>query len=65
MRELTTGESIVNKIQFYLGVLLLCCFGWSSVSAQIPKRPPSPGDSVQSIKISSDNKVTFSIYAPW
>jgi enterochelin esterase family protein len=33
-------------------------------SAQPPRRQPTPNDNLKSIEISSDNKVTFRIYAP-
>jgi enterochelin esterase-like enzyme len=54
----------VKKTQGCLILVLLLSLAGSSTTAQIPNRPPTPGDSLQSVKISADNKVTFSIYAP-
>ncbi len=54
----------MKKTRGCMVLVLLLSLAWSATTAQIPNRPPTPGDSVQSVKISADNKVTFSIYAP-
>lgn len=43
---------------------LLLFFSSIAAFAQFPQRQPTPNDTLQSIKILSDGKVTFSIYAP-
>jgi enterochelin esterase-like enzyme len=54
----------MKKTQLSAAFLLLSCIGWSYSPAQIPNRPPSISDTLQTVKVSSDNRVTFSIYAP-
>src|SRR5271157_2574020 len=54
----------MKKIALRAALLFLSCVGGTGALAQVPNRPPSVGDSVQSVKVSADNRVTFSIYAP-
>jgi enterochelin esterase-like enzyme len=54
----------VKKIRISCAIAVLACLTSALANAQMPTRPPSISDSVQSIKVSSDNRVTFSIYAP-
>ncbi len=57
----------MNKISKYLygaaivGVLVSC---YDSANAQFPGFKPTPGDTLKSIRISADHKITFSMYAP-
>lgn len=54
----------MKQPQFVALILLLNCFWLPPAAAQLPNRQPSVADTVQSIKIGADNRVTFSIYAP-
>jgi len=46
-------------------VFLIVAFSIAtSVFAQLPGYKPTPGDTLKSVRISADKKVTFSIYAP-
>ena len=47
----------------FLGLLWVGVFGCGSCLAQLPPRTPSVNDTVQSVKVGADNRVTFSIYA--
>ena len=51
-----------SKIKF--SFLLVSCFVWASVMAQFPTHTPTINDTLQSVRVSSTNRVTFSIYAP-
>lgn len=53
----------MKTLQMFGSLLLLSLFGWNCV-AQIPNRPPSISDTLQTVKVGTDNRVTFSIYAP-
>jgi Carbohydrate-binding module 48 (Isoamylase N-terminal domain) len=53
----------MRKTQVGLGLLLLCVVN-VYCGAQIPNRPPSISDTLQTVKVASDNRVTFSVYAP-
>jgi len=43
--------------------IVLVCFVWAAF-AQMPGYKPTPGDTLKSIRILADKKVTLSIYAP-
>lgn len=55
-----------NVFRFFRPFILLFVlfFIFTSLQAQNFRRNPTPNDTLQSIKIHSDNKVTFQIYAP-
>jgi len=54
-------ELIIRK-RLYLATI--CLLFTSVCVAQFPGFKPTPGDTLKSIRISADNKVKFSIYAP-
>jgi enterochelin esterase-like enzyme len=54
----------MNKLYLGLGLFLLGAFACPRDSAQLPARSPSISDTVTSVKISPDHRVTFSFYAP-
>jgi enterochelin esterase-like enzyme len=54
----------MKTFAFSLVILLATAVAWTGASSQIPNRPPTIADSVVSVKISDDNRVTFSIFAP-
>jgi len=54
---------MIKRIKKLAFVGLLACFSMAG-SAQFPGYKPTPGDTLKSIRISADKKVTFCIYAP-
>jgi enterochelin esterase family protein len=50
----------VLRLGLALGLLLLA----SAATAQFPQRKPTPNDTLKSVEVLADNKVTFRIYAP-
>lgn len=57
------GE-IVNKIRLGFALILAVYPAWTNAWAQMPNRTPSISDTLQTVKVGGDNRVTFSIYAP-
>jgi hypothetical protein len=47
-----------------LSIILVSCLIWVNGMAQFPARNPSINDTLQSVRISKTNQVTFSVYAP-
>lgn len=47
-----------------LCLLLASCFASLRSAAQPSNRPPNPGDTLQTVVVNPDNRVTFSFYAP-
>jgi enterochelin esterase family protein len=45
-------------------LLGLAVFDPATASAQVPKRQPTPNDTLKSTEVAADKKVTFRIYAP-
>jgi enterochelin esterase family protein len=45
-------------------VLLVALWTASDASAQFPRREPTPNDTLQSVEVHDDHRVTFRIYAP-
>ena len=54
---------MIKSIKYIASIGLLACFSLAG-NAQFPGYKPTPGDTLKSIRISADKKVTFSIYAP-
>jgi enterochelin esterase-like enzyme len=54
----------VKKTQICVVFLWLGCFGPAYSVAQIPNRPQTVADTLETVKVGSDNRVTFKIYAP-
>lgn len=52
-----------NYFRFVFTISLVCLFAMESFS-QFPGYKPGPGDTLQSVRIAADRKVTLSIYAP-
>ena len=57
-------NEIMKKAQLPLSLLLLVCFASAYSSAQIPNRPLTVADTLETVKVGADNRVTFKIYAP-
>jgi enterochelin esterase-like enzyme len=57
-------EIVVKRAQISLILLLLGGFGRTYSSAQIPNRPTNVSDTLQTVVVAADNRVTFKIYAP-
>jgi enterochelin esterase family protein len=47
-----------------LALLGVCLFASTYATAQPSNRPPNPGDTLQTVVVNPDNRVTFSFYAP-
>jgi len=54
---------MIKTVKYIASVGLLACFSLAG-NAQFPGYKPTPGDTLKSIRISANKKVTFSIYAP-
>jgi len=54
---------MIKTVKHIVSVGFLVCFSLAG-NAQFPGYKPTPGDTLKSIRISADKKVTFSIYAP-
>lgn len=54
----------MKKHQRISCLLLAGCFSLTSVMAQFPARTPTINDTLQSVRVSKDYRVTFSIFAP-
>ena len=53
-----------NPIHLGFFFVLLACLGSTHSAAQMPNRTPSVADTVQTVQVGADHRVTFSIYAP-
>ena len=53
-----------NRSILIVIVLALVEFGVPTAEAQVQRREPTPNDTLRSIEVSADQKVTFRIYAP-
>ncbi|HZL08641.1 MAG TPA: alpha/beta hydrolase-fold protein [Prolixibacteraceae bacterium] len=47
-----------------ISILIVMCLGWFPSAAQFPARNPSINDTLQSVRVSADHRVTFSFFAP-
>ncbi len=56
--------SRLSRSGVVLSFLLLASQASPRVEAQFPRRPPTPNDTLRSVEVSPDHKVTFRIYAP-
>jgi enterochelin esterase-like enzyme len=56
--------NLVKTTRIYLSLILLGWLGLADISAQIPNRPLSVSDTLQTVEVGSDNRVTFRLYAP-
>jgi len=54
---------MIKTVKYIASVGLLACFSLAG-NAQFSGYKPTPGDTLKSIRISANKKVTFSIYAP-
>ncbi len=57
------SESVL-PIRIFSILLVVGLMACQCADAQFPQRRPTPNDTLHSVRIWSDNKVTFSIYAP-
>lgn len=54
----------MKRIHVYLGLLLLGCLGSTYSSAQPANHAPTVSDTLKTVEVGSDNRVTFKFYAP-
>jgi 1,4-alpha-glucan branching enzyme len=57
-------SSRTSRLGTFVALMTLASMASSRVLAQIPRREPTPNDTLKSTEVSSDHKVTFRIYAP-
>lgn len=54
----------MKNASIWVSVFLFGSFGCNLAAAQPSNRPQNPGDTLQTVVVGADNRVTFSFYAP-